>query len=120
MGLEVMMHEMDTHLSIKAVGQYSLANLSSLFDKVKDESEKCANRGVILDVTEVAGTIPTVDMHVLGKRCSEVWKLALRIAIVSPVGGIGRFFENVARNRGVQVVVVPNQCAAMEWINCLQ
>ena len=120
MSLELQIHELDTHLSIKAVGRYSLANLSALFDRVKDESEKRANKGVILDVTEVAGTIPTVDMHVLGKRCSGVWKLARRIAIVSPVGGIGKFFENVARNRGVQVVVVPNQCAAMEWVNCHQ
>ena len=41
---------------------------------------------------------------------------ALRVAIVSPVGGLTKFFENVARNRGVQIAVVPNQEAAMEWL----
>ena len=42
MSLEVQIHEVDTHLSIKAAGQYSLANLRDLFDRVKKESENRA------------------------------------------------------------------------------
>jgi hypothetical protein len=117
MGLDIMIQEVDTHLSIKAVGQYSLANLYDLFARVKGESEKRAGQGVILDVTEVAGNIPVLDMHMLGEHCSKVWRIPYRIALVSPMGGLNKFFENVARNRGVQIAVVPNQCAAMVWIN---
>ena len=116
MSLEVQIHEGDTHMLIKAVGQYSLANLHDLFDRVKKESENRANQRVILDVTEVAGTIPILDMMVLGEHCARFWKQALKVAIVSPVGGFNRFFENVARNRGVQIAVVSNQAAAVEWL----
>lgn len=116
MSLEVQIHEVDTHLSIKAKGQYSLADLYDLFDRVKEESEKRSEPRVILDVTEVAGTIPTMDMHALGEHCSRVWKLAFRIAIVSPVGGVDRFFETVAWNRGVQIAVVPDHSQAIEWV----
>jgi hypothetical protein len=115
MSLEVQIHEVDAHLSMKAVGQYSLANLQDLFDRVKEASKKRANQEVILDVTEVAGTIPLVDMYVLGEHCSRSWN-AFRVAIVSPKEGLNKFFEIVAQNRGVQVAVVPNQGAAMEWL----
>lgn len=101
---------------IKAKGQYSLANLHDLFDQVKKESENRVNQRVILDVTEVAGAIPVMDMYVLGEHCARLWKPPFKIAIVSPVGALDGFFENVAHNRGVQIAVVPNQEAAMEWL----
>jgi hypothetical protein len=116
MSLEVWVHQVNGHLSIKAVGPYSLVDLRDLFARAQEESEKLAEREVILDVTEVAGTIPVMDMHVLGEHCSRVWKLQFRIAIVSPDGGLNKFFENVARNRGIQVAVVPNQGAAIAWL----
>lgn len=103
-------------MSIRAEGQYSLAALSGLFDRVKGESENRANRAVILDVSRVVGTIPVMDMFTLAEHCSKVWKLTLKIALISPEVRLYSFFENVARNRGVQISVVPNQGAAMEWL----
>jgi hypothetical protein len=116
MSLEVQIHEGEAHLLIKAVGQYSLANFQELFDRVKKASENRANPRVILDVSEVAGTIPVLDMMVLGEHCARFWKQSFKVAIVSPVGGLTKFFENVAQNRGVQVAVVPHQGAAMQWL----
>ena len=116
MGLKVEVQEANSHLSIKAVGQYSLADLLALFDNVKDESERRAESRVLLDITQVAGSIPFVDMLGLGKHCSRIWKQAFRIAIVSPTGGLNDFFEIVARNRGVQLAVVLTHQAAIEWL----
>jgi hypothetical protein len=116
MNLEVQVHEENTHLSIKAVGNYSLANLYDLFTKVKDESQNRSGRGVILDITEVAGAVSVLDMLVLGEYCSKYWKYAFRVAIVTSGGGLNRFFENVARNRGVQIAVVRNEGEAMDWL----
>jgi hypothetical protein len=117
MALEVQVDKVDTHLSIKAAGQYTLTNLYDLFDRVKAESLDRADRGVILDVTEVAGAIPILDMHVLGEHCSRVWKPPFRIAVISPEGGLDKFFENVVWNRGIQIAVVPTYCAAVKWVN---
>jgi hypothetical protein len=117
MSLEVQIHEMDSHLLIKAVGEYTMVNFCSLFDRVSEESENYAKQKVILDVTEVSGTIPVMDLYQLGEECSRVWKSELRIALVSPAGGINKFFEDVAWNRGVQVSVVSNQASAIEWVN---
>ena len=116
MDLEVEVHEVDSYLSVKAVGRYSLANLSGLFDQIRAESDNRTGQGVILDVTKVTGTVPIMDMFALGEHCSKAWKPPFRVAILSPEEWVYRFFENVARNRGVQVAVVSSQVAAREWL----
>ena len=114
--MEVQISQVDHHLSIKAVGQYSLTDLRALIDRVSEESQKRAEARVILDVTEIAGTVPVIDLHVLGEHVSRFWKLPFRAAIISPKGGLNKFFEYVARKGGAQIAVVPNQGAAMEWL----
>ena len=117
MGLDVQVHEVNAHLSVTAVGQYTFAGLADLFRAVKAESEKRQGAGVILDVTKVGGTVPVMDMFLLGERCAKVWDPLFRIAIVPPEEWVYKFFENVARNRGVQVAVVLNQSAAEAWLS---
>jgi len=117
MSLAVQIHGVDTHLSIKAAGQYSLANLYDLLDRVKEESEKRGPRGVILDITEVAGTIPISDIYLLGVQCIRVLNPAIRIAIVFPMGGGDKFLEYVAQKSGVPLAVVSNHAAAIKWVN---
>ncbi|MGO8815860.1 MAG: hypothetical protein ACLQVG_14525 [Terriglobia bacterium] len=122
MNLKVEIQEVDTPSSIKAVGitavgQYSLSDLFDLFDRVKEESEKRGTQGVILDITAIAGTIPCMDMYLLSVHCCRVLKLAVRIAIVSPDGEANNFFQNVTRDRGLKIAVVPNRVAAIKWIN---
>jgi hypothetical protein len=116
MSMDVRVHEAETHVSIKAAGPYSFENLCTLFARATDESEKRVKQRVILDITEMAGLVSTLDMHRLGTYFCGVWNRAVRIAIVSPVGGLNKFFESVLWTRGVQVAVVPSRCAAMEWV----
>jgi hypothetical protein len=117
MSLEVQILGVDAPLSIKAVGPYSLAGLYDLFDRVKEESEKRGAQAVIIDISEVAGTIPITDMYMLGVYCYRVLKSSIRIAIIFPDGGANKFLENVTRNRGLRVAVVPNYGAATKWVN---
>jgi len=108
--------DFDSHLTVEAEGRYRLVDLYDLFDRVQAESEKRGHHGVILDVTRISGTIPLMDMFVLGEHCSQVWKLSFRVALIPPEGGVYSFFENVACNRGVQVAVVSDYEAAMGWL----
>jgi hypothetical protein len=116
MSLEVQVQEVNSYLLIKGEGRYSLVGLTDLVDRVKAEREKRTHQGVILDVSKIAGTIPLMDMFVLGVHCAKVWGPSFRIALISPDVGIFNFFENVARNRGVQITIVPNQGSALEWL----
>jgi len=116
MGFELQVNEVDSYLSIKAVGDYTLADLSSLLDRAAKEAEKRGYRPVLLDIYEVTGSVPIFDMFELGEHCARVWNRRVRIAIFTGEGGLNRFFENVARNRGVAVAIVPNQDAALAWL----
>lgn len=116
MSLEVEVLDFDSYLSIKAVGTYSLRGMSNLFDGVKAEAEKRNCHAAVLNVSEVSGTIPIMDMFMLGEHCSKVWKPPLRIAVVPAESWIYKFFENVARNRGVLIAVVPDQAAGNRWL----
>jgi hypothetical protein len=40
----------------------------------------------------------------------------MRIVIVSPQGGMDKFFEDFGNNRGVHMAVVPNENAAAQWL----
>ena len=77
--------------------------------------QKRADQRAILAVTEVARTLPIMGRHALGEHCSRVRELEFKIAIVSPKGR-DKFFENVAGKRGVQVSVVRDHGAAIEWL----
>jgi hypothetical protein len=52
----------------------------------------------------------------LAEHFVRIWDRATKIVIVSREGGIDRFFENVAYDRGYPVRVVPNQEAGLEWL----
>ena len=116
MSLNIQIKEVNSHLLVKAAGHYTLPDLHGLFQRAKAESEHRSNIGVILDVSEVAGSIPLLDMLVLGEYCSRSWKQAFKTAVVSSAGGLNQFFEDVASHRGAQIAVVPNQNAAWEWL----
>jgi hypothetical protein len=57
-----------------------------------------------------------LDLFELGVHCAQVWKAAFRVAIISRAGGINKFFEDVAGNRGARVLVVANEDAAIQWL----
>lgn len=115
--MEVQIHKVDTHLSIKAMGEYSLANLYDLFDRVKEETEKRGAQGVILDITEVAGTIPPMEMYLLGVQCCRVLSSGMRIAILCADGEADKFLENVPQSRGLHIKMVPSHSDALKWVN---
>jgi hypothetical protein len=116
MRLDVEIYEAGSYLLMKAAGQYSLVDLTGLFDRAGQEAEKRAYAEVLLDLNAVAGAIPVLDMLVLGEHCARVWKRTRKMAIVSGKGGLDRFFEDVSINRGVILAVFPNQAAALAWL----
>lgn len=70
----------------------------------------------MLDISDVAGWIPSLEIFDLGEHCGKVWNRNIALAIVAPAGGIDRFFEYVVRTHGVSLAVVSNQSAALAWL----
>ncbi|MGO9272436.1 MAG: hypothetical protein ACLQOO_19770 [Terriglobia bacterium] len=117
MGLDVRIRPENGYLFIRVVGEYSVIESRDLIHRVKEESKDSGYQNVLLDITGLAGSIPHLDMFELGVHCAKVWKAAFRVAIISRAGGINKFFEDVAGNRGVRVLVVENEDAAIQWLD---
>jgi len=117
MGLDVRIKQENGYLFIGVVGEYGLMDSRDLIHRVKEESKNSGYQNVLLDTTGLAGAIPHLDLFELGVHCAEVWKAAFRVAIISRAGGINKFFEDVAGNRGVRVLVVANADAAIQWLD---
>ena len=116
MSMELEVEEFPTHLLMTVVGPYSLAGVRELFYQVKSE---CTNRGkreILLDLTQMEGPVPVLDMLMLGDYCARIWQPGVRGAVVCRRGGLNQFFENVAQNRGGEVTVVPNRRTAIAWL----
>ncbi|HME01083.1 MAG TPA: hypothetical protein VKM93_27695 [Terriglobia bacterium] len=117
MGVDVQIKQEKGYLFVGVVGEYGRMDSCDLIHRVKEESKNSGYQNVLLDTTGLAGPIPHLDMFELGVHCAEVWKAAFRIAIISRAGGINKFFEDVARNRGVRVLVAANQDEAIHWLD---
>lgn len=114
--LEVRIEEAESCLTVVVAGRYSFENLYTVLDLVKVETEKRGKNVVLLDITRVAGPVSNFDMHELGLHLARVWNRSTRLAIVSPKGGLSKFFECLMWTRGLQVGVVPDLCAAADWL----
>ena len=114
--MELQVKEEDTHLSITAIGPYTLSGLSEFLKRAKAEAERRGARRVLLDLSELSGAVPVFDMLVLAEHFMRIWCRSTKTAIVSWEGGLDKFFENVAYNRGYLAAVVPNRQAGIEWL----
>jgi len=114
--LELDVEEFPNHLVMTAAGPYSLANVRDLLHQVKRECTSRGKREILLDLTQMEGPIPVLDMLMLGHYCARIWQPGVRGAVVSQRGGLNQFFENVAQNRGGQVAVVPSRRSGMAWL----
>ncbi len=114
--LEVQVEDAHLYLAVTASGTYSFENLCELLDLVRVETGKRGKCVALLDMTRVAGSVSTVDMHEVGLYLERVWNRATRLAIVSPKGGLSKFLECLMWTRGLEVGVVPDRPAATDWL----
>ena len=106
----------DQYIHIVVAGYYVAGSYLQLGDVVAQESERHQCNKVVLDLSNVTGTISNMDRFAAGVYASQIWKASLRTAVVVRPEEIDSFFENTAYNRGVQTVVVTTVGEANSWL----
>ena len=104
------------YLALTVTGVYSLSDFQALAQRVRAEAAQHDRVHILVDISAVSGTIPGMDRFFLGAYVARQWQLLLRVAIVYCASAIDKFFETVAVNRAVQVIVVPDRQAAVAWL----
>ena len=116
MSIDINVTQEKGYLFIKVTGEYSLMSFHSLIERVIEETTKSDSKNIMVDISEVTGTIPVMDRFYLAEYASGIWKRDVRVAVVYRANEIDKFFETVAVNRAAQTVVVPDMQSALEWL----
>jgi hypothetical protein len=111
-------------LLIDVNGYYSITKANNLFKLAIDSALSNNKRKVLIDVTNITGSIPFFDRFRFSEFLSQYRiKHALgkidRIAVVGkePIVDKERFGETVAVNRGTNIRVFTDPSEASIWLN---
>ena len=116
MGVEIEIVGNKDFLEIILRGTFDRPSLEGFVDGLKDAQEKYDATRIFVDATRVSGEIVELDRFWIGKYASEVLSRRVKFAFLVEDERIDKFFENVAVNRGLSVIVVGNRRAALDWL----
>jgi hypothetical protein len=104
--------------------QYDEAYTKSNFiELMKEAYEKCAESGcktLLVNVSEMKGTISTIDRFELGVQGALIFKNTFKIAVVYKEEEINQFAETVGINRGMNARVFGSMEKAFEWLGVIK
>ncbi len=116
MGIEAKVLENKDYVGIVVKGSLSLQNLKDCADAVKNTQEKYGTDKILMDIYEMTGEIVEFDRYRLGEYAAKILPRSIKVAVIMESKHINKFFENVATNRGIDVIVVDNKKEALNWL----
>jgi len=116
MGLSVFSKQEVGYILLKATGSYNRKEVQDLSNSIHAQlaDNKCKN--LLVDISEMSGKIPNIDRFLLGEYVSKFRESGYRIALVYRAEGINKFFETVAANRAIKIIVVPDIQTGLTWL----
>jgi hypothetical protein len=115
-GLHIEIQEVDRYVVVQVAGAFSLENGKKLIDILESESKKRGHDLFLVDALRTGPPAQDMDRFYLGEYAAIKWRRGLKVAAVYPQKLINKFFENVAVNRGANVIVVGDRNQALKWL----
>lgn len=104
------------HLRANVTGLWTQGSASELFVDVRRMSEETGMKKVYLNCWDMMPPTNDYVRYESGVEMARVWNSDLKVLAVWRSRFITRFLENVARNRGVDVLVTDNEEEGMSWL----
>jgi hypothetical protein len=114
--LEISIVEEGDVLRFTLKGSSTYANLTHAAATVNAETKARGVWLVLCDTTAMSVPAGAFEKFEAGAELARGADPRMKMAVVAPVEAIDYIFENVARNRGVEVAVFRNESAALEWL----
>lgn len=111
-----MAYDRGDYLKFSVSGDWTEDSACILIDAIKHECEKRKARKLLLDLKEYILCESEMTRYFSGVRLAEAFLSPYRIAAFTRAGAINRFAETVARNRGVDIMVFPDEPQALAWL----
>jgi hypothetical protein len=106
----------DGYIQILCKGPATLDNLKSVVDKIKNgELGALEPPQYLIDLRPITGTLGTFERYELGIYIAESIP-KIRIAAISKKETYSKIGENVAVNRGANILATDDEQAAKTWL----
>jgi len=103
-------------LRVTLLGPASLSNLFAALQRIMAETKSRDIWRVLVDATGIPPPLGTSEKYDLGLETARVADPRLKTAVVARSENVDHFFETVARNRGVSIMVFLQENAAVRWL----
>ena len=116
MSIEVKIVENKDFLEFIVKGPFDLPSLKEAVDALKDAQEKYNATRILVNANGLSGKLLELDRFRIGEYAADELSRDVRFAMLAEDKRINKFFENVATNRGLDLIVVGNRQAALDWL----
>ena len=108
----------DTLLVVASGRDESLEDTMKYTSAVMEAAKTHSARKVLCDERDLIYDLSPADTYALAQLASSQVPSVCRIALVSRPESLqdGKFFETVASNRGLRILVTDNYSQAQEWL----
>jgi hypothetical protein len=104
------------YLRVTVTGKSSRGNLLTALQRIVAEVQSRQIWRVLVDATGIPPPMTTFEKFDLALEVSRIANPKSKTAIVARTEMVDHFFETVARNRGVGVMVFSMEAPALEWL----
>jgi len=105
------------YLKVTLAGKYSLPGLREAIAAIGAEADRGSHARALVDISDLQGEISELDRYDAGVFAAERLGRMERVVVLSGLHfRADHFFENVARNRGLQVRETRDPAEAIAWI----
>lgn len=113
---EITVRDVGEFLRVTVIGPGSLPNLFAALQRIIAETRSRDLWRVLVDATGIPPPLGTSEKYDLGLETARVADPRMKTAVVARTENVDHFFETVARNRGVSVMVFLEENAAISWL----
>jgi hypothetical protein len=113
---KIAVRDVGEFLRVTIIGPASLPNLFAALQRIIAETKSRDIWRVLVDATGIPPPLGTSEKFDLGLETARVTDPRMKTAVVARSENVDHFFETVARNRGVSVMVFLEENAAVNWL----
>ncbi len=104
------------HIRMTVSDVYSFDKMYDFIELVKVEADKARRTKVLIDCSDLEGSMTEADRFQGGQRVAQVFGSRIKVALIMPVGQVTKLGELTAVNRGARFLVTESAAEAEEWL----
>jgi hypothetical protein len=115
LAIQITFEVFDEYIKIFLTGDNLYDGINDIVTTIARLSEENNRTKILVDAVNVSSPTQMERFH-MGEITANIDKHKNRTALFTKPEYINKFFENVAVNRGVRVIVVGSEKEALEWL----